>query len=95
MKGVTGGSLPAKLWAAIMSRASEGVPVASLPDPGRGAQPDPQPSNQPSGGTRGQGKDSVIGRLLNKVLGGGGGGGGGSGDGAVERLPPSGSDRER
>ena len=93
MDGVTGGSLPAKLWAEIMSRASEGVPVANLPDPGRGAQPAPARDTAPSGadGTR-QDKDSVIGRLLNKILGGGAGGSDGA---AVERLPPSGQGRER
>ncbi|MEX0921694.1 MAG: PBP1A family penicillin-binding protein [Rhodovibrionaceae bacterium] len=96
MDSVTGGGLPARLWANILSRASEGVPVAALPDPGGGAQPERQPQAQPSGGNQGggQGKDSVIGRLLDKILGGGGGGGQGDNE-AIERLPPSGGERER
>jgi membrane peptidoglycan carboxypeptidase len=93
MDSVTGGGLPARLWARIMGRASEGVPVASLPDPAYGTVQTRQPQQPQSGG--GGGSDSVLGRLINKILGGEGGGESRGGDAAVERLPPSGSERER
>ncbi len=95
MDSVTGGNLPAKLWAGILARASEGVPVASLPDPGRGLLPEGQAGRQPAGGNERRDKDSVLGQLLNRILG-GGGSEGDRGDGTViERLPPSGGERER
>ena len=97
MDSVTGGGLPAQLWAKIMGRASEGIPVASLPDPASGGGVQQPRRDQPQAGSgQGGGQGGVLGRLLNKILGGDGGGGGSRGDtDVIERLPPSGNDRER
>ena len=78
LTGVTGGGLPAEIWAAAMTRIHDGLPIAPLPmiDPARDApEPQAQAQAQPQAQARPQPQQparepDIAERILMDVLGG-------------------------
>jgi membrane peptidoglycan carboxypeptidase len=91
VKGVYGGTYPARIWKAFMDAALQGVPNSTFDPPAFGGMvqdnqppPTPTPTMAPSAGTGGI--DLNLGDPLNS----GGGGGGGGGGGQSEQQPQQG-----
>ncbi|SME93868.1 penicillin-binding protein 1A [Tistlia consotensis] len=92
MDGVTGGSLPAQLWRAIMTRISAGLPprplvyAAAVPS-GAGRAGEAPASDQGGGGP------GLLENLIERLTGSGGGTAQPRSDGAGRRLTKPGNDR--